>query len=135
MPVFTWDNKYSVSVSEMDNQHKKLIDIINNLYDAMQQGQTGTALSRIIGDLLSYTRQHFSAEERIMQQHDYPKFAAQKKEHDFFIEKVKKYQDDLNSGKTSFSVDMSVFLKNWLVNHISVVDKEYGSFFNQKGIK
>lgn len=135
MPVFTWNDKYSVSVGEMDNQHKKLIDILNNLYDSMQQGQSGSALSRIVGDLLNYTRQHFSAEERIMQQHNYPKYDAQKKEHEFFIEKIKKYQEDLDSGKTSFSVDMSVFLKNWLVNHISVVDKEYGPFLNSKGVK
>lgn len=135
MPVFTWNDSYSVSVGEMDSQHKKLIDIINKLYDSMQQGQSGAALSGIVGDLLNYTRQHFSAEERYMQQHGYPKYAEQKKEHEFFIDKVKKYQDDLNSGKTSFSVDMSVFLKNWLVNHISKVDKEYGPFFNAKGLK
>lgn len=135
MPVFTWSDKYSVSVNQMDSQHKKLIDIINELYDAMQAGKASTALSKIVGDLLNYTKQHFTAEEKYMLQYDYPKYAAQKKEHDFFIEKIKKYQADLDSGKTTFSVDMSVFLKNWLVNHISVVDKEYGPFFNEKGMR
>ena len=135
MAVFVWSDKYSVKVNEMDSQHKKLLDILNDLYEAMQKGQAAASLSKLVGDLLTYTQRHFSAEERYMQQYGYPKYAEQKKEHDFFISKIKKYQADLAAGKTSFSVDMSVFLKNWLVNHISVVDKEYGPFFNGKGLK
>ena len=135
MALFNWSDNYSVSVAEMDSQHKKLLDILNELYEAMNQRKGNEILNKVLTDLINYTRMHFAAEERYMQTHNYPGYNDQKKEHDFFIEKIKGFQSDLNAGKLTLSIEISTFLKNWLVNHISVVDKKYGSFFNAKGLK
>ncbi len=135
MAMFNWNDKYSVSVLEMDTQHKELINILNELYDAMSARKSNEILSSVITKLLNYTRKHFSAEELYMQKYSYPAYPTQKKEHDFFVSKIQNFQKDLNAGKLTLSLDVATFLKDWLVNHICVEDKKYGSFFNTKGLK
>lgn len=134
MALFNWSDKYSVSVAEMDNQHKELVNILNEIFDAMSERKSNEVLGKIIAKLVNYTRMHFSAEERYMQKYNYPGYAGQKREHDAFIAKIQTFQNDFNAGKLTLSLDVSSFLKNWLIQHISVEDKKYGSFFNQKGL-
>lgn len=135
MALFNWSDKYSVGVIELDNQHKELVNILNEIFDAMSAGKSNEALGRIISKLVNYTRIHFSTEEKYMQKYNYPGYSAQKREHDAFIEKIQNFQKDFNSGKLTLSLDVSSFLKNWLIQHISGEDKKYESFFNQKGLK
>ena len=63
MPLFVWNDSYSVKVAELDNQHKKLIGLINQLYDAMKEGKGKDVLEVIFTELIEYTKNHFSAEE------------------------------------------------------------------------
>ena len=135
MAMMTWNDKYSVSINEMDNQHKELINLLNELYDAMSSGKSNTLLSSVITKLIAYTRKHFAAEELFMQKYAYPSYEAHKREHAAFIMKVQEFQQNFNAGKITLSIDISTFLKNWLVNHIQVEDKKYGTFAASKGAK
>jgi len=134
MALFNWDEKYSVGVRELDNQHKVLIDLLNELYDAMNTGKSSEILGKIINKLVDYTRTHFSTEERYMSTHGYPDFASQQREHKMFTDKVITFKNDFDSGKVAMTVSITSFLKNWLVEHISGSDKKYAAFFNAKGI-
>ena len=134
MAVLNWEEKYSVGVRELDSQHKQLIAILNELYDAMQSQKTNDILGQIISKLINYTKVHFTSEERYMTQYNYPDLASQKREHAAFTEKVLAFQEAFNSGRTSLSVSVTSFLKDWLVNHISGSDKKYGPFLNSKGV-
>ena len=66
MPLFVWEDKYKVGVKEFDEQHKKLIELINKLYDAMKQGHGKDVLKSIVNDLFEYTKYHFETEEKIL---------------------------------------------------------------------
>lgn len=134
MAFFEWNDKYSVGVRELDSQHKQLIAILSELYDAMQSGKANDVMGQIINKLVNYTKTHFSTEERYMSQHGYPDLAAQQKEHAAFTDKVLKFKSDFDSGRLSMSVSVTSFVKDWLVNHISVSDKKYAPFFASKGI-
>lgn len=135
MSVISWNDKYSVQVNEMDNQHKELIIILNELYDAMSSGKSNQVLSSVLLKLLNYTRKHFAAEELFMHKCGYPGYESQKREHAAFITKIQEFQSSFNAGKITLSLDISTYLKNWLVNHISIEDKKYGAFASSKGIK
>lgn len=134
MALFTWSNQYSVGVRELDNQHKGLIDLLNELYDAMNSGKSNEILGGIINKLVTYTRTHFATEERYMQTHGYPDYLSQKREHQMFTDKVMGFKNDFESGKIALTISVTTFLKNWLAEHISGSDKKYGPFLNSKGI-
>ncbi len=134
MALFNWDDKYSVGVRELDNQHKTLVQLLNELFEAMQEKRSNEVLGNIIFKLINYTKTHFASEESYMQRYDYPELEAQKKEHAEFTQKVLAFKSDFDAGRVALSVSITSFLKDWLVSHISGSDKKYGPFLNSKGV-
>lgn len=128
MAFLQWDEKYSVGVSELDEQHKQLIKILVELYEAMQAQKANEILGQIISKLVNYTKVHFSTEEKYMQQNNYPGFLEQKREHENFTAKVLAFKSDFDSGKTAMTVSITAFLKDWLTNHILLSDKKYSPY-------
>mgnify|MGYP001217538740 CR=1 FL=1 len=126
MSVFQWNDDLSVNSSVIDAQHKILIELINKLHDAMRDGKSNQVVGSIVKELADYTVYHFSEEEKLMQKAGYSDFAAHKREHTAFVEKVKEYEQKIAEGKLLLlGVNLSSFLKDWLFNHIKVVDKKY----------
>lgn len=131
--LISWDDKYSVYVKEMDNHHKQLVNIINELHDAMLLGKGKEVMSNILNELVDYTKFHFAAEEELLNKKGYPGINNQKSAHKSFVEKVESFRRDFTNGKLSLSMEVMSFLKDWLLNHINKSDKEYGIFFKEKG--
>lgn len=134
MSFIAWDEKYSVGVRELDNQHKQLISILGELYDAMQAQKANEILGKLLSQLVTYTKTHFATEEKYMAQYGYPDLASQKREHEAFTKKVLDFKESFDSGRTSLSVSLASFVKDWLFSHISSSDKKYGPFLNSKGV-
>jgi len=124
----------SVDVEEIDQQHKKLIVMINDLSDAMVEGKGKHVAGGIIDDLIEDTASYFKTEEKYFDQFGYPDAEAHKKEHVAFVQKVSQFKDGFDQGKIALSVDIISFLYKWLQNHIKKVDKQYSQFFNDKGL-
>jgi hemerythrin len=135
MAAINWNSNLSVNVAELDEQHKKLIAVINELNDAMRVGKGRDALGKIVNDLTTYATTHFGAEEEYFVVYRYPEAESQEREHAFFVHKVAEIKEGLKKGKLSITLEAMDFLSNWLKNHIMVVDKKYGPFFNEKGLK
>lgn len=135
MSLITWNESYSVNIAEIDKQHQKLIDMLNDLNDAMKKGKGKDALGKILSGLVSYTVTHFKIEEKYFNEFGYPETAHHKKEHDTFIEKVTDFKDKFESRNLFLTIDVMNFLSDWLKNHIMGTDKKYSSFFNEKGLK
>ena len=127
MALLPWNEKLSVGVPAMDAQHKKLVALTNRLYDAMASGQGDDVKKDILAELVTYTRVHFVAEERLMREHGYPDFAAHKALHDELTAKVIELNEKVKEGRMVPSVSLSNFLKDWLVDHIVQQDKKYGA--------
>ena len=134
MALMEWTDNYSVKVNELDNQHKKIVGFINELHSAMRQAHGKDVLGKILKELTDYTVFHFSTEERIMKDNDYPGYIAHKSEHDKLTTQVKELSNNLSSGKSVLSQEVLYFLKDWLLNHIAGSDKKYSSFLNNRGI-
>jgi hemerythrin len=125
MALITWTENLSVHVPELDEQHKKLVQMLNQLHDAMQQGQGRDVLQRLLAQLVQYTATHFAAEEQLMQKANYSDFPQHKSEHDKLKSKVLDLKQRLESGESRLTVSVLQFLQNWLVNHIQGTDKKY----------
>lgn len=135
MVFFNWSDNLSVGVQSLDYQHKKLIGILNELYDAMKAGVTGDDLQSILSKLSEYTQTHFSEEEKVLLSQDYPDFESHHSQHAEFINKIEDLRRQLESGRTAISLDLGTFLKNWLSLHIMGTDKRYTAFLNERGIR
>jgi hemerythrin len=135
MALIQWDDSLSVNVVEIDRQHKKLVSMINELNDAMSEGKGKDILGKIIHDLIDYTQTHFQTEETYFEQFKYPETDRHKKEHSNFTQKVVEFQDKFSAGELGLSIRVLRFLCDWLKNHIKGSDKDYGPFFNEKGLK
>ena len=134
MPLIEWDENFSVNIKEIDDQHKKWVKMLNDLYDSMKEGSGRHKLASVLDGLVEYTKVHFSTEEKILKKYGYPFFEGHKKIHDDMIGEVELLELRHKSGETSLSIYVMNFLKNWLADHIMGTDKNYGPYLNSKGI-
>ncbi len=135
MAIFTWDEKFSVHVEKMDEQHKKLFDLINQLHEAMSSGKGNAIMVEILSGLKDYTNVHFTEEEKHLQSFNYSGLAEQKKQHKLFIDKIEGYQKDLTEKRLGLSIEVMQFLRDWLLTHIQTIDAKYGDIFHSHGMK
>jgi hemerythrin len=129
-----WSPTFSVKIKKFDDQHKKLVDLVNQLHDAMKAGQGNAMLGVVLQSLITYTATHFKEEEQMMQAHGYPELAKHKAEHEKLVAQVLDLQKKFQSGGSVLTLTVMSFLKDWLISHIQGVDKKYGVFLNAKGI-
>lgn len=130
-----WDASYSVNIKQIDEEHKILVDMLNELHNAMQIGKGKDALSTILDKMINYVGTHFAHEEEFMEKYSYPDYPAHKEQHKEFVKKAVEFQKSFKEGKLGLSVEVMFFLKDWTLNHIKGSDQKYGPFFNAKGLK
>ncbi len=134
MAAVNWDKKFSVGVDSMDDQHKVLFDIINDIYDSISKKSNNEIIFDLIVKMRQYTVKHFTAEENYLEKTGYHELEIQKKEHKTFVDKIEDLEKRFKSGKAILTFEVTSFLKTWLVQHIEISDKKYGSFLVSKGI-
>jgi methyl-accepting chemotaxis protein len=127
-----WLREYSVSVPEMDDQHKRIISMINDLNQAIGSEKGRTALQDALNGLVAYTEEHFRSEEKLLRDAGYPEFNLHKPLHEAFVAKAVAFRGESESGKAMVGTEIIIFLKDWLVNHIMLQDKKYGPWVNKK---
>jgi hemerythrin-like metal-binding protein len=136
MALINWSGEFSVGVKELDEQHKKLILIINELFTLYTEKKfASTDVTPIFAALMDYADQHLSTEEYYFTLYNYPNKATHVAMHDAYRQKIatlKKEYDTNNSEKTLFAINN--FLNDWWVWHINNVDKEYTAYFNANGL-
>ncbi len=133
MALFTWKDEYSTGVTQFDNEHKRLIALINELHTAMMESRSQDVVQSVLKRLVQYTEIHFKHEEDIFARTGYPDAAQHKIQHKKLVEQVLAF----NTGReqnAQLSIGVLKFLKQWLVEHIEKNDKAYGGFLNSKGI-
>ena len=136
MPLMVWNEKMSVGIASIDEQHKKLVGMLNDLFDGVQAGKAAEVLGQVLDGLIAYTAAHFKFEEEHFTKTGYPATAAHKKEHDDLTKQVLDVQAKYKSGVTgTLSLEVMNFLKNWLVTHIQGSDKGYGPHLIAKGVR
>ena len=135
MPLIQWTPALSVKVRHLDEQHQAIVTLINNLDEAMAQGQGKAVLGQIISELARYSVWHFTEEENLFDTLGYPDAAAHVAEHKRFIAEVMKAQADFDFGKPAQSIQVIDFLTDWLSTHVCGSDQKYSAFFNEKGVR
>jgi hemerythrin-like metal-binding protein len=134
MAFFDWTDRLSVGVKACDDDHKKLIDMLNRLHVGMESGQAKDVVGKVLDDLISYTKFHFAREEAFFTRTGYPS-VEHREEHRLLVEQVDDLQSRFKSGEASISIETLEFLKDWLAFHIHGTDKKYSDHLNAAGIR
>ncbi len=128
-----WSSDLALGIDEIDEQHKVLVEILNDVYEAVNSGSKDEKkLKKIIDGMLRYVNFHFVTEEMKMIKTNYTDYKSHKAEHDAFVEKALEFQAAFREGSTTLPEDMMDFLKTWLVNHIQGTDREYVPYFSRQ---
>ncbi len=147
MAFITWSNEYSVNIKEIDRQHQFLINIVNKMHELVMADAGDSAnrsesdikrirsdIRRVFAKLADYTNYHFRTEEELFKTHNYPGFQVHKRQHNELVLQVLELQRRFLKNEVSITQEIFDFLKEWLINHILVSDKEYTVFLNAKGV-
>ena len=130
-----WKDDYSVGIDSIDQQHKKLLNLINQLQTAVDYS-TGEQFEReALDELVDYTKTHFTYEEGLMRDNNYPDFEPHKAQHEKMFEKVREVLAEYEQDQDTAMANAAEYLKDWLINHINGTDKEYSSYLIGKGVK
>ncbi|MFM5670898.1 bacteriohemerythrin [Aeromonas hydrophila] len=129
-----WNEAFMVQVPSMDNQHLGLFEAMNRLYQAVLDKSPSQLRKQRLDELLKLATQHFADEERVMEQAGYPELRRHKQEHARLLAELDTLMQRNGTDDEEFNMELLVFLKNWLLNHISKVDKQYSGTLRQAGI-
>lgn len=129
-----WEEKYSVGVLEIDNQHKKLFDVINELLDAINENKPKEHLSSIIDTLLKYKKFHFETEEKYFKEFNYEDRDDHTLRHREFSDNLTALREKHPEFSIEFAFDLVDFLENWIIAHLMKADQKYKKCFNEHGL-
>jgi len=126
MAIFIWDDSYKTGINNIDKQHKKLVDLLNQLDENINVGGDTQLVIGLLDELVDYTKYHFSSEERFMQEHDYDPVSFRKHQqiHQQFVQQIKEAQENCHINPDKVTDELLDFLVQWLINHILLTDKQ-----------
>jgi len=129
-----WSEKYDTGIELIDKQHRELVDLINQLYDACLH--RGTAMDatfkKAMHRMVEYVRFHLSAEVEMLEKIVYPNLVEHKKQHDELIQKILKAAQDYEKGSTLVPNKFVRTLRDWVLSHIAVYDKAYAEYIAER---
>jgi hemerythrin len=126
-----WDHVLSVGVDEIDDDHRRLVDIFNILNHSVMEGDAPDYLAAVLEELINCTAWHFSHEERLMLKYGYKDLEEHKIEHQELVNSARELQQKiLQAGKLVVDEDLE-YLERWLTAHILTDDMRLGSYLSQ----
>lgn len=134
MIYIKWEDSFLLGVKVLDEHHMHLLDLLNRAYSGCMMNNPVAEFRALIDELYDYTGYHFSAEELIMKEKNYPGLPDQEHEHETFVQKLAFYREEIEKGNISTTielVELTEFLANWFRNHIVDSDKKLGGYLNQ----
>jgi hemerythrin len=133
MDLVTWSPTYSVGVKLIDDQHKGLLNLVNDMFNHVvgNVDEEREYFKLVIQEAVQYVKVHFQTEEKIMIRTSFPGYAEHKKAHDMFVLAVVKNVKEFEANKTFTLMDFTRFLKEWVLTHIAIMDKQYFTYFKQ----
>ncbi len=125
-----WTEDLSVGVSEIDEQHKELFRKVNSLLEACKLGKGKAEVGGVLGFLDDYVKLHFSSEEKLMREHDYPDFLSHRSQHISFIADVDTLKREFEEGGAGLHlvVRTNQAVADWLIRHIKKIDRAMGIY-------
>lgn len=133
MEIIEWSESLSVGIQKVDEQHKMLIQMMDQLDQAIRSSQSSEVIEDVLTNLFNYAQQHFALEEELFRKHKYPEMALHELEHQRFIAKAFAFKERLSAKRPGLALELLTFLSSWVLNHIELTDKRYSKHLHDCG--
>jgi hemerythrin len=134
MDYFQWSDELRVGNKLIDQDHLELVTLVNELHEAVQEGQSTDLLANILQTLSTYTQEHFQREELLMEHIQYIDIDAHKTVHRKLIDQVLVLQDAFARGRSEVASNTAELLRYWLTHHIMRTDKQLSQAIKAAGL-
>ncbi|MCF6180141.1 MAG: bacteriohemerythrin, partial [Geopsychrobacter sp.] len=122
--LIRWREELNTGIPEIDEQHRRLVALINQLFAAMKQGSNKIEIATVVDELVNYTLTHFRDEEDLMRRHGYPGLSEHQRIHKTFVATVADYAEKIKGDENLSATEVFSFLKDWLISHIIKQDRD-----------
>lgn len=135
MAHFEWNEAYSVNIQEIDNQHRRLVELLNELYDGILNGTNALGAAQdVLADLVAYAEEHFATEEKLMEEYEFPGYEEHRSKHDAIKVRITGYVQRIKTGKPMVAIELARYLEGWLGKHICETDMLYSAYLTSRGV-
>lgn len=134
MPIVKWRDSYSVGVKQFDEEHKVLLELINEMFVIVRDNQDVAHLDAAVKKLILYTQEHFADEEQALEEIDYPALNDHKGLHSKLLEDVRVYKKKVDEKDEEAVLNFYHFLRDWLLTHILEEDMLYKDYFADESV-
>lgn len=124
MEHISWDSEFEIGHKEIDDQHKKLVCLLNNIIEDCNRNNSSKLIADTLEQMLEYSLVHFKTEEKLLQDVGIPNFYEHKREHLQFIKKISELSFSSIENTYTIADEITVHLKKWLIEHILTSDME-----------
>jgi len=135
MALLRWTKKYSVGVKALDDQHVRLVNDLNKLHAVMLKGNAQSVAGDLASGATEHVSNHFSAEERLMEDTKFPGLVQHRAEHRAIAAKIAEFVALYEQGDQAMYPPLLRFMGSWLHNHMLTVDKQYTKWMNDRGVR
>jgi hemerythrin len=128
--MVVWDEKYATGIELIDNQHKELFSLTNELFRACMNDNEALkgVFIETMGRMVEYVRFHFGAEQQLLQRINYPDYQEHKKQHDKLVRDILEAVNAQNKGEKFVANQFVRTMRDWILGHIAIADKQYAVF-------
>ena len=133
--IFSWKPSDNVDIALLDQQHRALYAIAQELYDALSRADGVSVAEDVFTRLMEYSANHFAAEERMMEKHDFPHLKTHRLEHRAFATRLMAFKKNFKAGNASVLSDLLPYLQCWIKDHVQRSDHQYSEYLKAHGEK
>jgi len=134
MSIYDWKDEYSIGIPFIDGQHKKIIDLIEELIESIRDSRDDYIIGDVLNDLTEYSKSHFGVEERLLKKYDYFEEPEHEARHREFAERVNELKSVHGAHYRDIPKETLNLLKSWFFEHELTMDASYIAFFRGKGL-
>lgn len=129
-----WTNAHLVEIDVIDDDHRRLVLLFNELLAACTAGVDSSIIKRVLDATITLTEEHFAREEKLLEAAGYPRLEAHRQEHRVLLKQLLSFGGQLTGG-APMSVDPNVagFLREWAIRHILGHDQDYVAYLRRSG--
>jgi hemerythrin len=122
MTLLNWKPEYSVGVESVDFEHREMIDLINAIYDAIEDKKNPQSIEHFLGEVHTTISAHFALEERVMRNANYEEFEAHKEDHEELLDEIRDLMDRYFDAPDRGLQLLQENLSGWFAGHFSTFD-------------
>jgi hemerythrin len=122
MNLLQWKPEYSVGLASLDDEHRQMIDAINETYRQLSEDADAVQIDECLGDIFSAISMHFALEENIMRKAHYAEYQVHKDDHENLLDQIRDLMDDYVADPAAGAKQLEQKLSQWFANHFSTFD-------------